>query len=192
MNAVNYYETPTKAPDHDMVCTLLHYHDETGRLFWNEDRGRGKAETPAGCATFQMRHKGTVEPYPKPKLVFCGKQYAYHRMVLYRTEKIWPEPGTIDHIDHNPLNNRLDNLRIIPRRSHLGASVDRGREIKIDYSEFGSRDLPRACFEQLVAEGHLDYIPKDFIYSNRYIYQNRLLYNPETPYEFKIRGVKKI
>lgn len=90
-----------------------------------------------------------------------GRRYLVHRVIFAMLYGEWPL-GQIDHIDGNPSNNRLSNLRDVPpainsqnqRRprgqtasGHLGVSRSRSRwkaEIKVDGKRhfLGIRDTP--------------------------------------------------
>lgn len=81
---------------------------ENGSLLWKEDRGNHiKAGTPAGT----VRRKGYVH------ILFKGRVYPAHRL-------IWAMHGnapaeTIDHINRNPGDNRIENLRAATKGQQL-------------------------------------------------------------------------
>ena len=72
-----------------------------GILFWKTDRAHGKikAGTEAGCLTSKGYKRLMIEykEYPTHRIIFL-----YHHGYL---------PKIIDHIDGNPLNNCIENLR---------------------------------------------------------------------------------
>jgi hypothetical protein len=91
-------------PSRELVRQLLDYNAETGSLtwfprssaYWN-DRHAGK---PAGC----LKSKGYII------VRIGGTDFRAHRLVwLYVYGE--PVPDIIDHVDRNPRNNRIDNLR---------------------------------------------------------------------------------
>jgi HNH endonuclease len=81
------------------VQSLFDYKD--GNLFWKENRARGKVKAgdKAGCFT----------SHGYKRLMIGYKEYATHRVVfLYHHGYL---PKMVDHIDGNPLNNNIENLR---------------------------------------------------------------------------------
>ena len=80
---------------------LLRYDPETGDLIWIVNR-RGKyGRIGVGAGTFA------------PEAIYVGldgRIYLAHRLVWLITHEEWPK-GQIDHIDGDPHNNRLSNLR---------------------------------------------------------------------------------
>jgi hypothetical protein len=39
-----------------------------------------------------------------------------HRLAWFFTTGIWPKPKTIHHFDGDPNNNRIENLKYVPRQ----------------------------------------------------------------------------
>lgn len=116
------------------VNELLRYDAETGKLFWKprplamfSDTGNGAI---ANCSTFNKQRAN--------KEAFTAKnKYGYlHGVILYqhhRAHRIawllhhgkWPD-GSLDHINGDPSDNRIVNLRDVPhfvsrRNSKLSA-----------------------------------------------------------------------
>lgn len=80
------------------VCDLFSYKD--GILFWRNPRGKKmKPGDPAGYVG--------VLGYMLVRL--DGKMYRNHRIIYLMYHGVLPE--YIDHIDGNPLNNHIENLR---------------------------------------------------------------------------------
>ena len=82
----------------------LDYNSETGEFRWKVSAGRVRAGSPAG----------TVQPNGRLYIQFQGKLYFAHRLAWLLTYGKWPDE-MIDHLDGNPLNNRISNLRDVSR-----------------------------------------------------------------------------
>lgn len=87
----------------------LEYKKETGQLVWKNNRGT-------------LACKGKVAGYKHAEgylmLEYKGKGYLQHRIVWYLHHAAWPK-GEIDHINGNKADNRIENLRDVPKRTNL-------------------------------------------------------------------------
>ena len=89
--------------DHEYLLSLLTYDEPTGCFTWKGLSGT-KSQlngTVAGCD----HNCGYVS------IGIKGKAYLAHRLAWFYVNKEWPQ-GNLDHIDRNPKNNRISNLRI--------------------------------------------------------------------------------
>lgn len=82
---------------------LVRYVPETGLFYRRMDRGGKRAGSVAGCLSNEGRVLMSMD----------NKLYLAHRLAWFMTHGVWPEE--IDHIDGNPSNNRLENLRSVSR-----------------------------------------------------------------------------
>ncbi|EDQ4670251.1 HNH endonuclease [Salmonella enterica] len=82
---------------------LFRYDQETGKLFWKVTRGRVKAGYEAG----------RISMYGYREFRHNGKYFKSHRVIwdMFNPEDPMTDDFEIDHIDHNRLNNKLENLR---------------------------------------------------------------------------------
>jgi hypothetical protein len=87
----------------------LKYTPEDGKVWWVKHPRRS---TSNGTEAGNMMQNGYR------KLKFSGKQYLTHRIAWLLQHKTWPI-GDIDHIDGNPSNNKLDNLRDVSHSVNL-------------------------------------------------------------------------
>lgn len=83
---------------------LLDYNPETGTFTWRVGRGRARAGGIAGT------------PYGRgyTRIQIYGKHYYSHRLAWLIIHGVWPAKY-IDHINGDPLDNRLSNLRLATR-----------------------------------------------------------------------------
>ena len=79
---------------------MLHYNEETGIFTWIESNRASVNGTIAGSVTTG----GYITIYVN------GKTYPAHRLAWFYVTRLWPKEY-IDHIDHDPENNRWINLR---------------------------------------------------------------------------------
>jgi hypothetical protein len=83
--------------DANILHELFEYRD--GKLYWKISRGRTKAGKEAG----RSKKLGYRE------IRVYGKLYLTHRLIFNMFNGY--EPKVVDHIDGNPANNKIENLR---------------------------------------------------------------------------------
>lgn len=113
-------------PTPDVLRQLLRYEPDTGRLFWREAKPsmfEGKKRSAIHlCAIWNSKYFGkeaftsTAKSGHKRGRV-CGFGFLAHRVIwaIYYGE--WPDK-IIDHINMNPADNRLANLRLATKRQN--------------------------------------------------------------------------
>ena len=85
------------------VIELFEYNKEDGLLLRKKRQPRTQVGSIAGCTT----------PQGYRYVQFDGRKYAVHRLIWLLEFGFFPEQ-TIDHIDGNKLNNKVQNLRDVP------------------------------------------------------------------------------
>ena len=90
----------------ELVRELFEYRDDN--LWWRErPNNRIDMSKPAG----------TVKPRGHRDIKLKGKNYKAHRLIWLYVHGKFPD-GQIDHIDGNPSNNRLENLRDVTNQEN--------------------------------------------------------------------------
>ncbi len=84
-------------PSWELLNELYEYKD--GQLILRSNNGRRKAGDVAGSNVKEYR-----------RVTIQGVDYYVHRVIWKLINKVEP-PEELDHIDRNPLNNRIENLR---------------------------------------------------------------------------------
>jgi hypothetical protein len=105
-------------PDASVLKDLLHYDPETGSFTWRARRPYHFAETPArtpewACrwwnSRFESQPAGFTDPSGYLLIRVNGVDYRAHRIAwvyVYGTD-----PDTIDHVNGDRADNRIENLR---------------------------------------------------------------------------------
>lgn len=94
----------------DFAYVLKHfrYDPNTGHLYWKKGKDGRQLHKPAGHAD-RTGYRRVMINY---------KMYLAHRLIWLLHYGEWPKQH-IDHIDGNPGNNRLENLRDVSRSVNL-------------------------------------------------------------------------
>lgn len=87
--------------DLEFVKAQIGYDPKTGLLYWKTRGIKGRRKTPGG-----IDNKG----YLKIRLGYLGRFFA-HNIVWLLHNDAWPIMF-LDHKDRDPLNNRIENLRL--------------------------------------------------------------------------------
>lgn len=90
----------------------LDYGADTGALVWRS-RPRNHFSTDRACSTWNSRYAGKPAGTRSGACVSVrvgGARYKAHRVAWLLAYGVWPE-GDVDHLDGDPENNALANLR---------------------------------------------------------------------------------
>lgn len=108
---------PKTLPSRDLIIQLLDYDLTTGIFIW-KPRPREMFPTPNSFGIWNVRFAGKlaggISGNGHIRIAIGGTRFSGHRLAwLYARGE--PVPDEIDHADHNPLNNRIVNLRAATR-----------------------------------------------------------------------------
>ncbi len=99
----------------DYLKECVVYEAASGHLFWKQRPSHHFANLNA-CGVWNSKHAGCMAGSPNIKRRWStkigGKLYQNHRLVWALAHGVWPS-DQIDHINGNPEDNRLENLRVV-------------------------------------------------------------------------------
>lgn len=113
-----------KLPTIEYLNECFDYNHETGVLVWKQrpiDHFPSKRAMHAWRARWPGRSAGTVNTFGHMAVGLqreCGQQVLVHRLIWIMFNGPIPDGYQIDHIDGNPSNNKLGNLRLATNRQN--------------------------------------------------------------------------
>lgn len=134
-SAVGLAVREAEEKEKNMIMSSLHYCKETGDFTWKMI-SKYHIEKTGSIA-------GTINPLGYRKITVCGKTYSAHRLAWMMTFGYWPE--VIDHINGNPTDNRIENLRNTSRL--VNAQNHRKRKTKNSGMPVGVRMLRNGMYQ---------------------------------------------
>ena len=112
---------PKKSPKRDELKAMFHFRPDTGKLYHKPRspdliKGASNKHAERVCKSwntkFAYKEAGSIGNHGYRTVKVHGKSYLAHRIIYFIMTGIWPIE--VDHLDHDPLNNRWRNLRNVP------------------------------------------------------------------------------
>ena len=115
----------------DELRSLLHYDPETGIFRWAQAPRRGVS---IGSVAGSPDNNGYIN------IAYRGAKYKAHRLAWLCVNGKLPD-STIDHIDRDPSNNRISNLRLATQaQNNVNRQVDNSFGLRgVAYQKHGKR-----------------------------------------------------
>jgi len=94
--------------DYKYLSSIITYNEDTGEFLWKTDRHPMKQGDIAG----------TLDNRGYRRIKINDRVYLAHRLAWFIVHKRWPERH-VDHVDKDPLNNSITNLRDVPHSVNM-------------------------------------------------------------------------
>jgi hypothetical protein len=124
--------SPKPLPPLEVLRQLLAYDPDTGILIWQIGRGNVRARSPAG-----WRDK---EGYTRLRIGSRG--LAAHRVAWYLHHGVDPGRLEVDHINRDPSDNRIANLRLVDGKANRANSASADKPVEVTYPDGSTCQLP--------------------------------------------------
>jgi len=132
--------------DPKIIKEFFNYDKKTGTLYWKE---RDRKWFNHDKYHYNWNKKFAGKPAGRTKtnnymeVAVFNKLYGYHRVVWAFVHTEWPK-NNIDHIDGNPLNNRIENLRDVTQFQNLkNINKNKGKTPLVGVYKSGNRYISR-------------------------------------------------
>lgn len=142
----------------DLTQTEIHrlfdYDTATGDLIWRE-RPRSDFKNEHGMNIFNSQNAGKVAGSVDEKgyriIGISGKPYKSHRIIWILYNGLIPEGMMIDHINNDPLDNRICNLRLASRSENMrnrGAQSNNTTGVKgVSFHKASGKYMASICID---------------------------------------------
>lgn len=97
----------------DLIASRINYFSDTGLFFWKDNAHKGRLVDLNGKQIKGYDYRGY------PRVHMNRRVYLLHRLAYFFIYGLDDQAKDIDHIDGNPDNNKINNLRLATRSQNI-------------------------------------------------------------------------